>query len=87
MLVFFESLSYTSSEIGLTRIFHLRPMKILQFFKFLEKSKPFNVKKKIVSDFDEAQNMKSFWPKDSTNETGISYFEFRQNWGRKISLS
>ena len=39
MLVFLKSLSYTSLEIGLRRIFHLRPRKILQFFKFLEKSK------------------------------------------------
>ena len=38
-LVFFESLSYASSEIGLERIFHLRPQKISQFSKFLEKSK------------------------------------------------
>ena len=38
MLVFLENLSYTSLEIGPTRIFDLRPWKISQFFKFLEKS-------------------------------------------------
>ena len=48
MLVFFESLFYTGLEIGLRKIFHLRPWKMLQFFKFLKRSKgPFYIKKEI----------------------------------------
>ena len=43
-------------------------------------------KKHFISNSDETQNMKYFWPKDFTNKVGISNFEFPQNWRQKISL-
>ena len=38
VMVYFESHPYASLEMGLKRKFHPDPYKILQFFKFLEKS-------------------------------------------------
>ena len=39
MIVFFEFLPYTSLEIDIKRFSYLHPLKILKFFKFLQKSK------------------------------------------------
>ena len=63
ILVFFKSLSYTSLEIGLRLIFLLLPQKILQIFKFLEKSNggrdSSKSKKLFNSGFANSQSEKS----------------------------
>ena len=46
---------------------HIETLKIRK----TPKGPPLKMKKKIVSDIDEIQNMQSLWPKDSTHKIWV----------------
>ena len=76
----FQPLWFTGSENGLKRFFIYVNRIYCNFSNSLENPEggPFYVKK-IVSNFDKTQNIKSLWPKDFTHKIRISYLYFHQN--------